>query len=569
MIPSWVLLPEATTADGHALNPTVFYRVQVGIQSPEGVSTLYEALRRFSDFLKLYVALKRTFPKKKLPVPPPKKSLMRIVPSKNHLQQRRHALVEWIVKLLADIDISRSAQVASFLNLEEAARSARADMEKWESHTPQTEISNLEPESRFAFKDTNSIEEGDMLEATSHMTQGREKATWHGRRHSADSISSEFSSTSGSEFSFAATGDGRETSEGLPIFDEEILKAVQALLPIDQRGNIRRVLGILHRRLTTAKADMEDMVARLNQETAVKDFLATKVRDLEVELQKMRQKSMESLQEAVSMEREGYTKLQWELEESRVALIRAEEQARLSQERLCVTETENERVKHELSEMKENFDILQVERDSIKAQAKSEMKLLVKEIRALRKSQPELKQELEVALRRNTALETEIQQQHKQKEKRLKILQEVDALRQRLQECTVDFLAKEDAKSSIDNAAVTDAADLLMTSDSRIGFLLAEAQLLAEEEDDDESNSRTQRDSEMPNGAHIGGSVSRVVGIDEPLRKILTEIYIDNAHLHKLVNSLTLKNLLIDTKQEKDQRTEAPARKSMLNRFLS
>lgn len=41
------------------------------------------------------------------------------------LMQRRRALEEWMGKLLSDIDLSRSAPVASFLELEVAARSCR------------------------------------------------------------------------------------------------------------------------------------------------------------------------------------------------------------------------------------------------------------------------------------------------------------------------------------------------------------------------------------------------------------------------------------------------------------
>lgn len=37
--------------------------------------------------------------------------------------QRRHSLEEWMQKLLSDIDLSRSAPVAAFLELEAAARS--------------------------------------------------------------------------------------------------------------------------------------------------------------------------------------------------------------------------------------------------------------------------------------------------------------------------------------------------------------------------------------------------------------------------------------------------------------
>ena len=38
------------------------------------------------------------------------------------LAQRRHALEEWMERLLADIDISRSVPLASFLELEAAVR---------------------------------------------------------------------------------------------------------------------------------------------------------------------------------------------------------------------------------------------------------------------------------------------------------------------------------------------------------------------------------------------------------------------------------------------------------------
>lgn len=41
------------------------------------------------------------------------------------LLQRRYSLEEWIGRLLSDIDLSRSVQVASFLELEAAARSCK------------------------------------------------------------------------------------------------------------------------------------------------------------------------------------------------------------------------------------------------------------------------------------------------------------------------------------------------------------------------------------------------------------------------------------------------------------
>jgi len=51
----------------------------------------------------------------------------------------------------------------------------------------------------------------------------------------------------------------------------------QITLPRDLQPKLDRIFTIMHRRLATAKTDMEDLTTRLNQETAVKDYLTTKV----------------------------------------------------------------------------------------------------------------------------------------------------------------------------------------------------------------------------------------------------------------------------------------------------
>jgi len=54
MIPSWITqTPEAGVTADSFLKSVVFYRIHVGIQSPEGFSSSHGILRRFSDFLKL------------------------------------------------------------------------------------------------------------------------------------------------------------------------------------------------------------------------------------------------------------------------------------------------------------------------------------------------------------------------------------------------------------------------------------------------------------------------------------------------------------------------------------
>ncbi|KAK4744610.1 hypothetical protein SAY87_010922 [Trapa incisa] len=119
-IPTWVVLPKSRDSD-----PVVFYRVQICLQSPEGAITKHVVLRRFSDFLKLFADLKRSFPKKNLPPVPPK-GLLRMR-SRTLLDERRCSLEEWMTKLLSDIDLSRSFSLAAFLELEAAARSSFQD----------------------------------------------------------------------------------------------------------------------------------------------------------------------------------------------------------------------------------------------------------------------------------------------------------------------------------------------------------------------------------------------------------------------------------------------------------
>lgn len=56
---------------------------------------------------------------------------------------------------------------------------------------------------------------------------------------------------------------------------------------------------------------------------------------------------------------------------------------------------------------------------------------------------------------------------------RAKLLHECGILRRRLQECSVNFLAEEEDKFIV-NSSLSDALDLLTTSDNRVGLLLAE-----------------------------------------------------------------------------------------------
>ncbi|XP_059274734.1 PX domain-containing protein EREL1 isoform X3 [Lycium ferocissimum] len=385
-IPSWVVLAKSTNSD-----PIVFYRVLVGLQSPEGNTTTRVVLRRFNDFLKFLAALKRMFPRKNIPPAPPKGFLR--MKTRTLLEERRSSLEEWMTKLLSDIDISRSVPVASFLELEAAARSSFLDENQHASEsnpsvnssvsslqvhpnlslsaiagsssltsdygsdtayeisdvgTPRLGrdnnsdfgtddlsldedatspidkfvkfgMSNIDeglfmgqaildqlgnyPRHRVHSRETDKFEENnkgngnaskssDLAVGTDGMNRlslEREntKVIRHARKLSGESIGSDTSSQRGSELSGSAIpslyGQGlvdvpraAETSANIENTDLLLPSDVQLLLSSDQRQKMNRVLATMQRRLITAKTDMEDLISRLNQEIAVKDYLTTK-----------------------------------------------------------------------------------------------------------------------------------------------------------------------------------------------------------------------------------------------------------------------------------------------------
>lgn len=113
----------------------------------------------------------------------------------------------------------------------------------------------------------------------------------HADKLSDESVGSDVSSLRGSEMSNSgipnSIGDGSldllggaEVSrimEMLGSTDLQTSGGTQVILPFDQRPKLNRVLVTMQQRLVTARTDMEDLIARLNQEIAVKDYLSTKV----------------------------------------------------------------------------------------------------------------------------------------------------------------------------------------------------------------------------------------------------------------------------------------------------
>ncbi|KAG9441388.1 hypothetical protein H6P81_017242 [Aristolochia fimbriata] len=674
-VPSWIVHAETKASEGTFIDPVVFYRIQVGIQSPEGISFARGVFRRFSDFLKLYTVLKRLFPKKNLPPHPPKHRFLRINSSKALLEERRCALEEWMGKLLSDIDLSRSAPVASFLELEAAARASFQDenhktldaasdgsdvgSSSWalqptsstsavmntssaiaktlsistdycSDHTYEASDLGTPRHGRDQFSEIGSDDislDQDMISTMGIVTKNgrlnnengligettseqleefprdkrlhrkdnndrgkdilngnvstdfqseskRDKILGHNRKLSAESVGSDSSSLRGSEISNSGLGisggNSVDATRDAEVAGLQFSDNVQIVLPLDQRNKMNRVLTTFQRRLATATTDMEDLRARLDQETAAKEYLTTKVKDLEIELESTKQKAKENLQQAILIERERITQMQWDLEELRRKSLEMESKLKLEQDEKILAESaklsaisEKASLMQELDVMREQFEILQKHQADSEMKSKADIKVLVKEVKLLRKTQTELREELNQSLKEKSELEKILEEEKQKKQHaklaREKLLHECEILRRRLQECGVNFLGEDEDKFNIETS-LSDAMDLLVTSDNRIGLLLAEAQLLAQDDND--------QDDELDGNLRINDADPRIA--DDEVRKMLTDIFIDNAQLRKLVNSVMRCALKTTAKSDKEDGRDdsAPTRKNVLHKFL-
>ncbi|XP_017236811.1 PX domain-containing protein EREL1 isoform X2 [Daucus carota subsp. sativus] len=609
-------------------------------------------LRRFNDFMKLLAALKKAFPRKNLPPAPPK-GLLRIR-SKALLEERRSSLEVWMEKLLSDIDISRSVVVASFLELEAAARSSFQD-EKQNGGNSDSSVNNqtlsLKPESssiqsvasasftsdygsdtayeaseigasslgkdyssevgieelsfdedltdpieRLMKYGMSNIDDGlfmgqailDQLEsfprnkgnavkvtvANTNVSNGNtsgsaytgadtmehmahpdhSKAIHHARNFSSGSIGSDVSSLKGSISSNSGPntledgsldllrGSGVSNNMGT---DSELQfpSDIKLMLPLDHRQIMNRALITMQRRLVTAKTDFEDLISRLNQEVAVKDYLTRKVKDLEAELETTKQKSKENLQQAIIVEKERLTQMQWDMEELRQKSFEMELKLNSQQAEQAVSEsekyhTEGKDMMQELDATKQQLVELQKQHRELEVKSKADIKVLVKEIKSLRSSQAEYKQQLSESIKEKSETEKLLEQEKQNNEYSntalRNLLHQCEFLHNRLQECNINLL--DDDKLVIDPSSQTAASDL-QKSDSSISLLLSKVQLLAK---DDDAVSTTDNNS----------SDDATKAINQELRELLTNIFLDNTNLRKQVNSVLRYALKINTSSD-------------------
>ncbi|KAL0739319.1 hypothetical protein Bca4012_015529 [Brassica carinata] len=662
-IPSWAVLPKSKNSD-----PIVFYRVQISVQSPEGVTTMRGVLRRFNDFLKLLTDLKKSFPRKSFPSAPPK-GLLRMK-SRAVLEERRCSLEEWITKLLSDIELARSVVVASFLELEAAARSACQDVDQNASdansdrnstssspmahpslslfqtggsssltsdygsdtvyetselgspslgHDGISEIGTKDltldeevtnPIEKLVNFSMSNIDEGLSMSQTileqledfpKHKVRSRyvnniqgkdayngnaSKGVFlgnNGSRHLSESESSAHSvmhdrnlsvesadgfslhtgelSTSGLLSSSSDSnlnlhrGAGVTLGTGL-VCNPERQGSAQIVLPVDLRKKLNRILVATNERLVNAKTDMEDLIARLNQEIAVKEYLNRKVNDLEGELETTKQKSKENLEQAILTERERCTQMQWDMEELRQKSyememkLKSTEDGRSSHEesteQATVSESEIHVLSKELDARKQQLEDLSRRYDELEAKSKADIKVLVKEVKSLRRSHVELEKKLTQSLTDKTETEKLLEHEGKLLENtvsaRKKLLSDCRILHDRLKEYNLNLSTDGNGSLVEDSATVSDAPRLLSISDDQN----EEAQLLAGFDENVAAQS-IDKSLSMDTETRI---------MEDELRKILADIFVENAKLRKQANSAMLRALQKDVKTKEDMNEE-------------
>ena len=111
----------------------------------------------------------------------------------------------------------------------------------------------------------------------------------HVRNLSTESIRSDISTNIGCELSnpckSSSRGDGsasilygsKAPMDAFGSMEMQCVNDVIVIDPVDQRHKLNKFLATMHQRLVAAKTDMEDLIARLNHEMAVKDSLRAKV----------------------------------------------------------------------------------------------------------------------------------------------------------------------------------------------------------------------------------------------------------------------------------------------------
>lgn len=485
--------------------------------------------------------------------------------NKDYLEERRQALEDWMEKLLSDIDVSRTVHVALFLELEAAARSSfyAANQIDVNENVPAdgvipsdhiTNSSNASLPNDDTSRHEHPKEHHDelnnctpsnhvlTLSTGSDLCSGRDSEISDSRavKSNADNILKFPGAFKASKFMEADS-------------DLHIPSEILVTLPPEERHAVNRVLVTMQQRLVTANTDREVLLAKLNQEVAVKERLTTKVNDLEVELETTKQRGNDNLHQVISNE-DKFTQTQWDADDFKRKFTELELKLKLEQDEKMLMEStkvsiiqQNEILQQELDLTREKLDTSLKSHGELESKSKSHLKRLIKEVKSLRSCQLELKDEASRLMKEKLEGERDLEQE-KQRRKytninHAKLRDQCEVLQNHLKECSATLLIEEEDKLTIDASSPSNAVEIFTTFNEQIGLLVAEAQLLLEDVEDNKA----------VYGISINDAILRTS--DDELRLVLTNISKDNVRLRKLVTlfnvfSAYLINLLTNMAEE-------------------
>ncbi|KAL0342119.1 UNVERIFIED_CONTAM: PX domain-containing protein EREX [Sesamum calycinum] len=323
-----------------------------------------------------------------------------------------------------------------------------------------------------------------------------------------------------------------EASEALHMLASSGLQFSHDTLLVLPMAEQQKVLTTVQQRLGTSKTGTEYLIAKLHQELALRQYLTTKVKDLETELESTKKSDKENLEQALSIERERCSQMQCDVEELRRKCMEMEFRLKAELDEKAHAEStetsiikENEALPEELDYAREQLKNLQMCHGEVDLKSKSDVKLLVREVKSLRNSQSELQRELDRMAKERTEFETRLQEERTKRERidavNAKLLHECQILRSQLAESCIYFLSEQEKLKTDPSGAV----DMLTTLENRIGLFLTQAQLLAQDVATPATSSSAENDDMMTT--------------DYELRKMLTDLLIDNVILRKQANLVT------------------------------
>ena len=272
---------------------------------------------------------------------------------------------------------------------------------------------------------------------------------------------------------------------------------LRLMLREQKHQQVRQLAANMQKRVAMARDDINDAFMCLRSETAAKELLASKVDDLEAAATTAKNAAARTQESAVAAEREKRTALQWEMENTLASARAAEgrataaEQLRAAAEtRAAESEAQAEAARSEASSAEARVQAARAEAAASLEQSHAEKKALAKEIKRLRKELSSAEEKCTSAATEAADLRRRVENMEGNERLELareeKLLREVDALRTKLYDCSVERMVAEQngdteggSGGGGGNPSHGDLIELLSLSDNRLAILTAEAGLLS------------------------------------------------------------------------------------------